>query len=117
VFRSYEIRGDYSLVELILVFLALWLTGGRRLCHVSFLREDPLVKRLCGLASLPSDRSLSRWLGQFTQDALQGFVTLNSEIVLEKLQDLNLPRLTLDFDGTVCQLPLFLDSPDSKKPS
>jgi hypothetical protein len=44
---------------------------------------------------------VSRWLGQFTVDALQALVALNSEIVTEKLRDLSLARVTLDFDGTV----------------
>jgi hypothetical protein len=76
-------------------------TGGRRLRHVEFLTDDPLVKRLCGLKTLPSDRSLSRWLGQFTHDSLQALVSLNSEIVEQKLKELDLPRVTLDFDGTI----------------
>ena len=69
--------------------------------HVAFLADDPLVKRLCGLASIPSDRTISRWLGQFTNDSLQALASLNSEIVSEKLKDLKLARITLDFDGTV----------------
>jgi hypothetical protein len=68
---------------------------------VGFLCDDPLVKRFCGLKSLPNDRTISRWLGQFTNDSLQALVSLNSEIVEEKLRELDLPRITLDFDGTV----------------
>jgi hypothetical protein len=93
--------GDYSVVQLIMIFIALWLTGGRRLRHIPFISEDPLVQRLCGLKSLPSDRTVSRWLGQFTNDALQMLIALNSEIVTEKLRAMNLARVTLDFDGTV----------------
>jgi hypothetical protein len=100
-FRTYDLGGDYSVVQLILVFIGLWLTGGRRLTHVRFLDDDPLVQRLCGLASLPSDRSLSRWLGRFTIESLQALVSLNSEIVTQKLKALGLKRITLDFDGTV----------------
>lgn len=100
-FRANGLRGDYSSVQFILVIITLWLTGGRRLSHIPFLSGDPLVKRLCGLKSLPSDRSVSRWLWQFTNDSLQAFVALNSEIVTDKLKDLELNRITLDFDGTV----------------
>ena len=100
-FQSHRFSGDYSVTQLIMVFVALWLTGGRRLRHIAFISEDPLVQRLCGLSSLPSDRTVSRWLGQFTNDSLQALVALNSEIVGEKLMDLNLARVTLDFDGTV----------------
>jgi len=83
-----------------MVLISLWLTGGRRLRHVGYLVDDPLVQRLCGLNSIPCDRSISRWLGQFTNDALQALISLNSCIVEEKLKELNLPRITLDFDGT-----------------
>jgi len=100
-FAVNKLSGDYTSVHLILIFIALWLTGGRRLRHIPFISEDPLVKRLCGLKSLPSDRTVSRWLGQFTNDALQALIGLNSEIVSEKLKAMNLARVTLDFDGTV----------------
>jgi hypothetical protein len=100
-FRANQLSGDYQVTEFILVFIALWLTGGRRLRHVAFLADDPLVQRLCGLSSLPADRTISRWLGQFTSDSLQALATLNSEIVTEKLRQLGLNRITLDFDGTV----------------
>lgn len=100
-FAGKQMRGDYSVVHLMMVFIALWLTGGRRLRHIPFISEDPLVQRLCGLSSLPSDRTVSRWLGQFTNDSLQALISLNSEIVCEKLKMLNLARVTLDFDGTV----------------
>lgn len=100
-FHGHGLSGDYSCVHLIMVFIALWLCGGRRLRQIPFISEDPLVQRLCGLKSLPSDRTVSRWLGQFTNDALQALIRLNSEIVTEKLKALNLARVTLDFDGTV----------------
>jgi hypothetical protein len=100
-FAGNDLSGDYSVGHMILIFIALWLTGGRRLRHIPFISEDPLVQRLCGLWKLPSDRTVSRWLAQFTNDALQCLVTLNSEIVGEKLRLMNLARVTLDFDGTV----------------
>jgi hypothetical protein len=100
-FQGHELRGDYAVIDMILVFVAMWLVGGDRLCHVKWIAEDPLVQRLCELSNLPSDRTLSRWLAQFTNDSLQALVALNSEIVFEKLKDLGLGTITLDFDGTV----------------
>ena len=41
------------------------------------------------------------WLKQFTQEALQALITLNSELLYEQLERLDLPRLTIDVDGTV----------------
>jgi len=95
-FRGMKFSGDYSVFQMIMVIFSLWLTGGRRLYHLRWLESDPLVQRL-----LPSNRSVARWLSQFTHDSLQALIELNSVLVLEKLQDLELPRVTLDFDGTV----------------
>lgn len=100
-FQGYEFSGDYGVVDCILTLIALYLVGGSRLRHLAYIGEDPLVKRLCELSSLPSDRTLSRWLKQFTNDSLQALVSLNSEIVFEKLKDMELSTVTLDFDGTV----------------
>lgn len=100
-FRAHQLSGDYAILDCILVFFALWLTGGKRLRHVSFIADDPLVKRLCGLARIPSDRTLSRSLGQFTLSSLEALTQLNSEIVRDQIRKLGLARITLDFDGTV----------------
>jgi len=100
-FQGYEFSGDYGVVDCVLTLMALYLVGGHRLRHLAYIGEDPLVKRLCELTSLPSDRTLSRWLKQFTNDSLQALVSLNSEIVFEKLNDMELRTVTLDFDGTV----------------
>jgi hypothetical protein len=100
-FRAHHLSGDYGITDCILVFFALWLTGGKRLRHVSFIADDPLVKRLCGLLKIPSDRTLSRWLGQYTLASLEVLAQLNSEIVRDQIRKLGLPRITLDFDGTV----------------
>jgi hypothetical protein len=100
-FQGYKLGGDYGVVDCILTLIALYLVGGSRLRHLAYLSEDPLVQRLCELSSLPSDRTLSRWLKQFTNDSLQALVSLNSEIVFEKLNALRLGTITLDFDGTV----------------
>ena len=100
-FQGHELSGDYSVVDCILTLIALFLVGGSRLRHLAYIGEDPLVQRLCELSSLPCDRTLSRWLKQFTNDSLQALVSLNSEIVFEKLKELELATITLDFDGTV----------------
>ena len=80
-FRGHELKGDYSIADCILTLIVLPLVGACRLRHVGYICEDPLVQRLCELSKLPCDRTLSRWLKQFTNDSLQALVTLNSEIV------------------------------------
>lgn len=100
-FRAYGLGGDYGGARLVLLLLALWVVGGRRIEHLRYLAHDPLVARLCGLARVPADRTVVAWLKQFTQAALQALITLNSELLYEQIERLGLPRLTIDVDGTV----------------
>ncbi len=100
-FREHKMTGDYAVCDMILVLIAIWLVGGDRLKHVEWLGCDPLVQRLCELYQLPSNRTLGRWLCQFTNDSLQALVELNSSFVFDNLKSLGLGTITLDFDGTV----------------
>lgn len=67
VFARYGIGGDYRAIDMILVMVVLMLVGGRRLDHLNYVCDDPLVKRFCGLLRLPRERSVARWLKRFTQ--------------------------------------------------
>ncbi len=102
-FRAYGLGGDYGGARLVLLVIALFVVGARRLEHLRYLAPDPLVARLCGLARLPSERTVVNWLKQFTQEALQALITLNSTLLYEQIERLQLPRLTIDVDGTVLQ--------------
>jgi hypothetical protein len=100
-FSGYGLGGDYGAGRLITLIIGLFVVGARRLEHLRYLAHDPLVARLCGLARLPTDRTVVNWLKQFTQEALQALIALNSALLYEQLERLNLPRLTIDVDGTV----------------
>jgi hypothetical protein len=100
-FSAYGLAGDYGCGRLVLLIIALLVVGARRLEHLRYLAQDPLVGRLCGLARIPSDRTVANWLKQFTQAALQALITLNSTLLYEQIERLGLSRLTIDVDGTV----------------
>lgn len=101
VFARYEVGGDYRSLDMVLVVLVLILVGGRRLDHLSYICDDPLVKRFCGLLRLPRERSVARWLKRFTHRSLRALVEINSQIVSEAIEKQSLARLTLDIDGSV----------------
>jgi Transposase DDE domain group 1 len=95
------IPSDYGSARLALLVIGLFYVGARRLEHLQYLVGDPLVARFCGLARLPTARTVSNWLKQFTQATLAPLVELNHDLVLETLGAWRLPRLTIDVDGTV----------------
>jgi Transposase DDE domain group 1 len=93
--------GDYGGVRLSLLILSLFYVGARRLEQLRYLAGDPLIMRFCGLARLPSARTVVNWLKQFTQSTLAPLVQLNRDLVLDTVTRLQLSRLTIDVDGTV----------------
>ena len=117
------LRSDYGSARLGLLLLALLVVGGRRLEHLRYLADDPLITRFCGLARIPSARTMANWLKQFTQETLAPLVALNQTLVTEAIAALQLPRVTIDVDGALsCRphegrlgLPR-LQSPPSQRP-
>ncbi len=99
--REGLVRGDCGAVAMVRLFLGLLFVGGRRLRHVSFLRGDPVLLRFCGLAHLPSPRTLSRWLKGFRRVSVKQLQSLSAAVVALSLKGLPLRTLTLDVDGTV----------------
>lgn len=93
--------GDYGGGRLALLLLALFYVGARRLEHLRYVSGDPLLARFAGLARIPTARTVGNWLRQFTQTTLAPLIQLNHDVVLETIQRLRLPRLTIDVDGTV----------------
>jgi hypothetical protein len=93
--------GDYGGGRLARLVLALLYVGARRLEHLRYLGGDPLIARFCGLARLPTARTVANWLRQFTQATLAPLVQLNHDLVTDAIARLQLPRLTIDIDGTV----------------
>jgi hypothetical protein len=81
--------------------MALLYVGAGRLEHLQYLAGDPLVRRFAGLARVPTARTVSNRLRRITRDTLRPLVQPNQQIVLDTLARLDVPRLTLDVDGTV----------------
>jgi hypothetical protein len=92
------IFGRHLVVMLLIVHL---LIGFRRLREVDYYRDDPIVLRLMGLRKLPDVATISRALSQMESDGVENVRKLLRSLVLEGLQREQLPRLTMDFDGSV----------------
>jgi hypothetical protein len=57
-FASEVLGGDYGTRRLVLVVIGLLLVGGRRPEHLQYVANDPLFGRFCGLARIPSARTV-----------------------------------------------------------
>ena len=92
------IFGRHLFVLLLVIHL---LIGFRRLREVDYYRDDPIVTRLMGLRKLPDVSTISRALAQMDTQSVENVRRLSRGLVIEALQRENLPRLTMDFDGSV----------------
>jgi hypothetical protein len=91
----------YSRATLFLQLVLHLLLGYRELRDNRYYRDDPLVKRLLGLRCLPDVATLSRMLKEADAKSVENLRRLLRELVFERLLCLALPRITLDFDGSV----------------
>jgi hypothetical protein len=77
------------------------LLGYRELRDGRYYRDDPLVKRLLGLRRLPDVATISRMLKEADAKSVENLRQLLRELLFERLANLGLSRITLDFDGSV----------------
>jgi hypothetical protein len=92
------IFGRHLIVMLLVIHLIL---GFRRLREIDYYRDDPLVLRLMGLRKLPDVSTVSRALSGMEAREVEKVRELSRTLVIEGLSREHLPRLTLDFDGSV----------------
>jgi len=93
-----SIFGEATIVLLLVVHLLL---GYRELRHLRYYDDDPMVKRLLGLKRLPDVATVSRTLARMDTASVNNLQQTIGSMVLNRLKVLSLPRVTLDFDGSV----------------
>lgn len=91
----------YHRAAIVLGLVVHLLLGYRQLRDARYYRDDPMVRRLLGLARLPDVATVSRCLAQASVVSVERVRRLCRELVLERLVALAPRRLTLDFDGSV----------------
>lgn len=93
--------GDYPVVSMVMLLLALLVSGGRRVQHIEYLKDDPMVGRFCDLDVLPSVRTVNRFLKRFEAHQRQALHGLNERLVADVLCGSGRRHLTVDVDGSV----------------
>jgi hypothetical protein len=93
--------GIFGLARLLLLLIVHLLLGFRRLRDLDFYRDDPLIRRVVGVRRLPDVATLSRSLMTCDRKVVVNLRDLNRQLVTNRLQQVELPRITMDFDGSV----------------
>lgn len=101
VFHRRQSGKVYRPQKLFLQLILHLLLGFRSLRDVVCYQADPLVQRVLGLQKVADPSTLSRMLKETTDAEITSLRRLLSQQVLDRLQLAALPRITLDFDGSV----------------
>ncbi len=88
----------YPQAKIILLLIVHMLLGFRCLCESRYYGDVPLVLRLIGLKQLPAVSTISPLLSSLDESSVQNLEALRSELVLDRLSELDSPGITLDFD-------------------
>ncbi|HED38744.1 MAG TPA: IS1380 family transposase [Ignavibacteria bacterium] len=88
----------HSIMLMLIIHILL---GYRELRDQRFYADDPMVKRLLGMSQLPSVSTISRVLSNTENSDIENLRHLNKTVILDRLTDLSLARVTIDFDGSV----------------
>ena len=100
-FRGARLSGDFGVVAMVRLLIGLLVVGGRRLDHVGYVADDPVFRRFCRLQVLPTARTVSRWLTQFTMKTVERLQALNAAVIAHVIPGLRLHTVTVDVDGVV----------------
>ncbi|MCP3958989.1 MAG: IS1380 family transposase [bacterium] len=92
---------SYSHGSLFMLLVVQVLLGFRRLRALAWLRNDPVVRRVVGLARLPDPATMSRMLSGADARSVAAVRAVSRNLVLDRLEQEQLRVVTLDFDGTV----------------
>lgn len=90
-----------GLPKVTMILIVHLMLGYRRLRDLDRYREDPLVRRCLGLRRMPHVSTVSRALMRVDRNAVSKVQQMNRNLVLERVQQEALTRVTLDFDGSV----------------
>jgi len=92
---------QFGFASVVFVLIVHLLLGFRRLRDLEYYADDPLVKRVVGMDILPGISAMSRYLSAADEESVVRLRRLNGALVTDRLNTLQLPRVTVDFDGTI----------------
>ena len=94
-------RASYPSWTIVLLLITHVVMGFRRLRDRDYYCDDPFVGRVLGLRRLPDTSTISRTLAEMDDTAVEHYRDLSRSIVLDRLEEEQLARVTMDFDGSV----------------
>ena len=101
--------GDFGVVAMVRLVIGLLVVGGRRVRHLAYVADDPVVQRVGGVRVVPTARTLSWWWRHFTMTTVRPLQALKATVVGPLWPRLGLRTWTIDVDGVVGSTGLQVD--------
>ena len=108
-FQHLKVSPIFSPGFTVMLLIVHLLLGYRQLQDMRYYRDDPVVRRLLGVKRLPDVATISRSLAGMDTRSVEKLRRLNRRQVLQRIEDLGLARVTLDFDGSVLSTSRFAE--------
>jgi len=102
VFYRRQTGKIYRPQKLFLQLILHLVLGFRSLRDVTCYGDDPLVQRVLGMQCIANPATMSRMLQDVSDGEVLALRRLMRGQVLDRLSVMAFPRITLDFDGSVC---------------
>ena len=91
----------FSTSSIMLLLIVNVLLGYRRLRDVQYFNDDPIVLRVLGVRRMPAMSTISRQLEAIDDRSVDAIERVQQTLVIDALSREALPRVTLDFDGSI----------------
>ena len=108
-FQHLKVSPIFSPGFTVMLLIVHLLLGYRQLQDLRYYRDDPVVRRLLGVKRLPDVATISRSLAGMDTHSVEKLRRLNRRQVLQRIEELGLARITLDFDGSVLSTSRFAE--------
>jgi len=92
---------QFGFTTILFILIIHLLLGFRRLRDIAYYQDDPIVKRTVGIDIMPDVSTVSRTLAALDANSVVKRQAFSSHLVPNRLSELKLSRVTVDFDGTV----------------
>ena len=100
-FAHRQDSGAYRHDVIALLLVVHLIIGYRWLRDIAYYKDDPMVMRVLGLRQLPDVSTVSRILRTTDARSIWNIRGLCRQLVLDRLRQMRVARVTLDFDGSV----------------
>ncbi len=100
-FRHRQVTPIFGPWRIVLLLILHLLLGYRQLRHLRYYADDLMVFRTLGVTRLRDVSTVSRTLSDLDQNSIDNLHLLLGDMMLERLIQLDMRRITIDFDGSV----------------